>query len=130
VRSIGVDEHDDVAGGLVEGQADGVTLTLAAIEHDPRAARYGDIARTVARVSIDHEHFVGVRTDGIDNGTDQTFLIPGRNNNADCGVDTSGCADRAARVVTGMGINIGEFACGVNCLSAFHIARSERSLLT
>ena len=37
VRAVGVDEHDDVAGRLVECQAERVALAFAAIEHHARA---------------------------------------------------------------------------------------------
>ncbi len=87
MRSIGIDEHDDVARGFVERKADRVAFPLAAIEYDPRALRRGDLPGPVARVPVDDENLVGKRTDLVDDLADQAFFVPGRNDNGNlwCG---------------------------------------------
>ena len=87
VRSVRVDEHDDVAGRFVERQAQRVALALAAVEDDPRAVLQGDVARAIRRVAVDDEHLVGIRLDGIDDLADQPFFILGGDDNSDMRVE-------------------------------------------
>jgi hypothetical protein len=59
---------------------------VTVIRDDARAVLGCDCGSPVARVAVDHEHFVGERLHGVDDFADQPFLILGRDNNGDTGV--------------------------------------------
>ena len=81
MRSVGVDEDDDVAGGLRQREPDRVALTFAVILNHARAVRLRDLARAIGRVAVDDQHLVAVGPDRVDDLSDQSFFVPGRNAN-------------------------------------------------
>ena len=83
VRPVGVDEDDDVAGRLVEGQAQRLAFAFAAVEDDARAVLGGDL-RACGRASGRRRPAPRRRTaHRVDDLADQPFFILGRNDNGD-----------------------------------------------
>ena len=61
MRSVRIDEDDDVALGGLDANTDGVTLPLAVVLHDANAEALGDRDSRIGRVSVDHEHLIAKR---------------------------------------------------------------------
>ena len=86
VRAVGVDEDEDAGRGLIDRDPQRLTLAVTVIGDDARAVLGRDRGGPVARMAVDHEHFVRERLHRVDDFADQPFLILGRDNNGDTGV--------------------------------------------
>jgi hypothetical protein len=86
VRSIGVDEHDDLVRRLLERHPQRLAFAAAVVLDDAGAVLDGDRARAIARVPVHHQYFVAVGLHRVDDLADQSFFIPGRDDDGDAGV--------------------------------------------
>jgi hypothetical protein len=77
IAIVAVEEHDHVgARCLSEPGETGATVAALGLEYDPRAATFGNVARTVARVAVDDEDLGDVRPrDVVEHPSDRLCLV-------------------------------------------------------
>src|SRR4029079_13858915 len=85
VRAVGIDEHEDAGGRGLDRQPHRLPLAAAVVLNDLGAVLDGDGPGPITRVPVDDEHFIAVRTHGIDDFADQPFFVLGGDDYCDTG---------------------------------------------